>query len=250
MDSLQNLKKEHSEQNVPSDPFNELEKGTTFGDRLKKLIGNRSGRSFAKEVNISYSTIHNYLTNTSQPTLDNLIALAEYTGAELEWLARGRDTVKTSENQINEVREESPKYICDDYVQIDDFRNMQVSAGFGAENGDYHISKIAKVEMAWLQARRLKASDCAMFRVDGDSMEPTLKDEEEIIVDRSKSELKEGKIFVINHGGTMWVKKIQITFDGVKLISDNTKYSPVLLDQDEADNLIVIGQVVRGYRNF
>ncbi|MDH3000356.1 hypothetical protein A1D23_09210 [Chelonobacter oris] len=116
--------------------------------------------------------------------------------------------------------------------------------------GDHYKTNFAKVERAWLKARRLKAADCAMFRVNGDSMEPTLKNDEEIIIDRSKSYLEEGKIFVINHGGTIWVKKVQITFDGVELISDNTEYKPISLNQDEADNLIIIGQVVRGYRNF
>ncbi|MDH2999653.1 repressor [Chelonobacter oris] len=249
MEDFKNKEKEQSEQNAPSDPFHFDEKGTTFGGRLKKLIGNKSGRSFAKEVNISYSTIHNYLTDVSQPTLDNLITLAEHTGAELEWLARGRSSGLSGKHSVNENGIEY-SLSDDDYVQIDDFRNIKISAGFGAENGDHYKTNFAKVERAWLQARRLKAADCAMFRVNGDSMEPTLKNDEEIIIDRSKSCLEEGKIFVINHGGTIWVKKVQITFDGVELISDNTEYKPISLNQDEADNLIVIGQVVRGYRNF
>lgn len=65
----------------------------------------------------------------------------------------------------------------------------------GAENGDYYKANFAKVERAWLQTRQLKASECALFCLDGNSMSATLKDEEEIIVDRSKNELKEGKMF-------------------------------------------------------
>ena len=81
-------------------------------------------------------------------------------------------------------------------------------------------------------------------------MEPTLKDGEEIIVDRSKRELLEGKIFVLNHSGSMLVKKVQFTYNGVELISDNPAYRPLKLNFEEANNLIVIGQVVRGYRDF
>lgn len=83
-----------------------------------------------------------------------------------------------------------------------------------------------------------------------ESMYPTLKDGEEIIVDRSKRELSEGKIFVLNHNGSMLVKKVQFTYDGVELISDNKDYRPLRLDADEANSLIIIGQVVRGYRDF
>ncbi|WP_306383910.1 hypothetical protein [Phocoenobacter skyensis] len=48
----------------------------------------------------------------------------------------------------------------------------------------------------------------------------------------------------------LWVKKAQITFDGVKLLSDNDYYDPVILEQGEANGLIVIGRVVRSYKDF
>lgn len=227
---------------MKKDPFIDSEKGTTFGERLKQLIGSRSGRSFAKDVNISYSTLHNYLTNTSVPTLDNLVALAEYTGVSLEWLATGTGMEQNQSTQTITVE--------DDFVKIDDFRDVRISAGFGADNDDYIDVDTTKVESSWLAARRLKAKDCAMFLVSGDSMYPTLKDGEEIIVDRSKKDLTEGKIFVINHGGSMLVKKIQFSYDGIELISDNSTYRPIQLTADEANSIIVIGQVVRGYRDF
>ena len=48
----------------------------------------------------------------------------------------------------------------------------------------------------------------------------------------------------------MYVKKVQVTPYGIILISQNTEYSPIELDAEQASNLIVIGQVVRGYRDF
>ncbi|WP_410677825.1 XRE family transcriptional regulator [Avibacterium paragallinarum] len=222
--------------NTRVDPFNNLEKGTGFGDRLKEVIGNRSGRAFAKEVNISYSTLHNYLTNVSLPTLDNLITLAKYAGVSIEWLATGEETENCSDN--------------DDFVEIEDCRDIRLSAGNGGFNSDYTELTTTKVERAWLQSRRLNAENCAMFLVSGESMYPTLKDGEEIIVDRSKRNLVDGKIFVLNNDGSMLVKKVQLTYDGVELISDNPTYRPLKLEAEEANNLIVIGQVVRGYRDF
>lgn len=84
----------------------------------------------------------------------------------------------------------------------------------------------------------------------GESIYLVLKDGEEIIVDRSKKELKDGKIFVLNNEGAMLVKKVQITYNGITLISQNTEYTPIELDAEQANSLIVIGQVVRGYRDF
>ena len=62
--------------------------------------------------------------------------------------------------------------------------------------------------------------------------------------------LKDGKIFVLNNEGAMLVKKVQITYSGITLISQNTEYAPIELNAEQANNLIVIGQVVRGYRDF
>ncbi|WP_244151948.1 S24 family peptidase [Rodentibacter myodis] len=136
------------------------------------------------------------------------------------------------------------------FVEIEDCREVRLSAGTGAFNSDYEEINTTKIERAWLQSRRLKAKDCAIFLVSGESMYPTLKDGEEIIVDRSKRELIEGKILVLNHNGAMLVKKVQFTYNGVELISDNPSYRPLKLDAEEANSLIIIGQVVRGYRNF
>ena len=138
----------------------------------------------------------------------------------------------------------------DYYEPIDDFIVVRVSAGLGLENDEQYEIPYTMIESAWFQRSGLKSKHCAMFTVSGESMEPTLKDGEEIIVDRSKQELAEGKIFVLNHNGSMLVKKVQFTYDGVELISDNPAYRPLKLNAEEANNLMIIGQVVRGYRDF
>lgn len=244
METLVNPKKEQKEPKSGQVPFLSSGKGSSFSERLKELIGNKSGRAFAKDAGISYSTLHNYLTNTSLPTLDNLIALATYANVSVQWLATGEE-IKGKEQKENLTTSNDEAF-----VEIEDCREVGLSAGTGAFNSDYQEINTTKVERAWLQARRLKAKDCAMFLVSGESMYPTLKDGEEIIVDRSKCELQEGKIFVLNHNGSMLVKKVQFTYGGVELISDNPSYRPLKLDTEEANSLMVIGQVVRGYRDF
>ena len=243
METLLNPKKEQKEPKIEQVPFHTLGKGSSFSERLKELIGNKSGRAFAKEAGISYSTLHNYLTNTSLPTLDNLIALATYTDVSVQWLATGELT--SGQKHINTETSNDETFSV-----IEDCREVRISAGGGGFNDEYKPYQTTKVEKAWLDSRRLKAEDCAMFLVSGDSMYPTLKDGEEIIVDRSKKELKDGKIFVLNNEGAMLVKKVQITYNGITLISQNTEYAPIELNVEQANSLIVIGQVVRGYRDF
>ena len=243
METLSNPKKEQDKSEKVQVPFQTLGKGSSFSERLKELIGNKSGRAFAKEAGISYSTLHNYLTNTSLPTLDNLIALATYANVSVQWLATGESSEEQDGLNLSASNDEI-------FAEIEDCREVRISAGGGGFNDEYKPYQTTKVEKAWLDSRRLKAEDCAMFLVSGDSMQPTLKDGEEIIVDRSKTDLKDGKIFVLNNEGAMLVKKVQITYNGITLISQNTEYAPIELNTEQANNLIVIGQVVRGYRDF
>lgn len=224
-----------------------------FSNRMK-LIAEKSFKNnyseFARAVGVAQASLARWVKGEADPSRMNLIKIADASGVNLEWLALG----------IGDMDETKPLAVKHDinlqasndetFIEIEDCREVRLSAGGGAFNNDYEEITTTKVERAWLQSRRLKAKDCAMFLVSGESMYPTLKDGEEIIVDRSKRELTEGKIFVLNHNGSMLVKKVQFTYGGVELISDNPSYRPLKLDTEEANSLVVIGQVVRGYRDF
>lgn len=224
-----------------------------FSNRMK-LIAEKSFKNnyseFARAVGVAQASLARWVKGEADPSRMNLIKIADASGVNLEWLALGI-------GDMDEAKPQAVKYDInlqasndETFIEIEDCREVRLSAGGGAFNNGYEEITTTKVERAWLQSRRLKAKDCAMFLVSGESMYPTLKDGEEIIVDRSKRELTEGKIFVLNHNGSMLVKKVQFTYGGVELISDNPSYRPLKLDTEEANSLVVIGQVVRGYRDF
>ncbi|OOF55743.1 repressor [Rodentibacter genomosp. 2] len=218
--------------------------------KISKLKFNDNLSLFARAVGVVQPSLARWVKGEADPTRTNLIKIAEAGGVSLDWLALG---VGDMEGKVTPTMHQNSNFIASNdetFVEIEDCREVRLSAGTGAFNSDYEEINTTKIERAWLQSRRLKAKDCAMFLVSGESMYPTLKDGEEIIVDRSKRELIEGKIFVLNHNGAMLVKKVQFTYNGVELISDNPSYRPLKLDTEEANSLIIIGQVVRGYRDF
>lgn len=224
-----------------------------FSNRMK-LIAEKSFKNnyseFARAVGVAQASLARWVKGEADPSRMNLIKIADASGVNLEWLALGIGDM--DETKSLAVKHDINLHASNDetFIEIEDCREVRLSAGGGAFNNGYEEITTTKVERAWLQSRRLKAKDCAMFLVSGESMYPTLKDGEEIIVDRSKRELTEGKIFVLNHNGSMLVKKVQFTYGGVELISDNPSYRPLKLDTEEANSLVVIGQVVRGYRDF
>lgn len=77
--------------------------------------------------------------------------------------------------------------------------------------------------------------------VHGDSMYPTLHDGDLIIADNLGYDGKEG-IYLINYNGMGFVKRLQRTRDGVKIISDNIAY-PAMEEKEGSDFFKVIGRV-------
>lgn len=83
----------------------------------------------------------------------------------------------------------------------------------------------------------------AASKVRGDSMEPTLFDGDTIICDRNGYDGTDG-IYTIFYKGSGFVKRLQSTGDGVKIISDNPRYEPMFAtEQTENENFTVIGKV-------
>ncbi len=61
----------------------------SLADRLRYLIGNRSTRAAAKAWQLSYSTLNNYMTRGTEPSLSVAAKIAEFEGVSIEWLAWG-----------------------------------------------------------------------------------------------------------------------------------------------------------------
>ena len=79
------------------------------------------------------------------------------------------------------------------------------------------------------------------IRVAGDSMEATLRDGDEILVDRTPRPLRDG-IHVVRSGDALLVKRLDTARAGtILLISDNPAYPTVELAPKELE---VIGRVV------
>ena len=84
-------------------------------------------------------------------------------------------------------------------------------------------------------------SKLAASRVKGDSMEPTLFNGDIIICDLGGYDGTDG-IYTIIYKGNGFVKRLQRTSDGVKIISDNRHYDP-MFENSESEDFRVIGKV-------
>ena len=137
-------------------------------------------------------------------------------------------------------------------LMIDSFSSINVSAGFGSFNeGVTKPDEQTPYSAALLRKLGVNPKYAAVFWADGISMRPTIDDGDQMLVDLKRKEIKGDKIYLVQNGSSVWVKRVKIRWDGVELISDNREeYPPVLLSKDEAENLQVIGQLVHLGKNM
>ncbi|OCL81613.1 putative HTH-type transcriptional regulator [Arcobacter porcinus] len=79
------------------------------------------------------------------------------------------------------------------------------------------------------------------IKVIGDSMYPTLKDKELILIDKNKNRYNSSSVFLINTTSGLFVKRLKINRNNIDLISDNKEYSNLTLCVDE---ITILGEVL------
>ncbi len=118
---------------------------------------------------------------------------------------------------------------------------LGASAGPGAWAAEEQPIGAFRFAARWLRGQGLDPSQLSAIAVTGDSMEPTLRDGDEILVDRSRRAPSDG-IHVVRTGDALLVKRLETGRPGaIGLISDNPAYRAIELPAGEVE---VIGRVV------
>ena len=119
--------------------------------------------------------------------------------------------------------------------------DLDAAAGVGALNGNESPYGVLRFSSGWLRQQGLDPAHLSAINVSGDSMQPTLRDGDEILVDRSPRALRDG-IHVVRVGEGLLVKRLDLARPGrIGLISDNPAYPPLDLAREEVE---IIGRVV------
>jgi hypothetical protein len=118
------------------------------------------------------------------------------------------------------------------------------SAGAGALTDAEALAGKVGFDEAWLRKMGVDPAQISLIRVEGDSMQPTLNDGDDIMVDNAAAgrPLKDG-VHVLRMDDVLMVKRIKVAKAGrLSVLSDNPAY-PSWPDLD-ASALTVLGRVV------
>lgn len=149
-----------------------------------------------------------------------------------------------SESELGGIEEKSytqaPMLKDEDFVAIPRL-SIAVAAGPGQFAGNESPFDNFGFSGRWLRDNGFDPKMLSSVTVEGDSMEPLLRDGDEILVDRSPGPLRDG-VHVVRMGETLMVKRLSRAGQGrVSLLSQNLAYPPLDVSLGEIE---VIGRVV------
>jgi len=225
-----------------------------FSGRLCSILGKQSARAFALRAGISTTAFHHYLKGNSEPTRPVMIAIAQTAGVNIEWLTTGAGPMKKGETlpapiepavftitnlEGRQVEFRPSPSLC--HLPILDLR---ASCGSGSMIDSEAVHAVFSATASWVR-RELGANpeDLSLVFADGDSMADTIKSEEIVIVDRSKTRRPGDGIWVFLYDEGLFIKRLQfMPGKQIKVKSDNPRYEPYTLTPDDSFHLL--GRVI------
>ena len=236
-----------------------------FQDRLKSRINhnNWSQTRTAKEAGLSPSYIRKTFEAGTRPKLEALEKLAAVLNVDPNWLLPDYEDLDVVEienarpavegikaaRQKRKAGTKKKKASKQDTTIGHDFAvpepDLRLSAGGGFVVGEENTKRKWNFDESYIRQLRLDDADLIVCEVSGDSMEPTLRSGDHVMVNRSDVKIGVPGVFAIWDSDALVVKRLEIIPGQepamIRLISDNLHHSKydVL-----AEDTRIIGRVV------
>ena len=210
-----------------------------FSERIKLISeeffkGNIS--KFAKTIGVSQPSLTKWLNYGTDISRSNLIKIIEATGTNPEWLILGKGQMKTQSNSPN---------ANDSVVMIPSYSYIDVSVTVKHFDKSIQPDSEEPYSIKCLERLGAEARNLAVFWASDNSMQPTIEEADKLLIDLSVKEIKNDRIYLIQNGSSMWIKRIRFLWDSVEIVSDNkSKYAPITISPQEAKELKILGQVI------
>lgn len=236
----------------------------SFADRLVALIGEGSRNAFAKKCGIGETSLRQYLDGGT-PGLDKVVQIAKAENVSVHWLATGEgpprlqpqgaltpDGTEREHGGRMQVESMELRAIDADMVYLPQL-NVTASAGLGVVPPDEQVENFIAIKREYLRYIDVSPAHAHITTLGGHSMKPTLLDRDLIIVDTSKTEVLNERIYAVMYGETVLAKRIQILWDGsLRLMSDNKAdgYTDEVVSAEDRDKVHIVGQIKGYLRHF
>ena len=134
-----------------------------------------------------------------------------------------------------------------DFIKIPVYGNVTASMGYGITVYDENQTGVYEISQKLAKDIGIIPGKTEMIFASGDSMYPTIEGGDSLLIDTSKKEIHDGRIYCVRVEGQLYAKRLQkIPPNTVKVISDNEKkYDPFYVDfsKDINFDFEVIGEI-------
>ncbi|MGH7905633.1 MAG: S24 family peptidase [Candidatus Binataceae bacterium] len=187
----------------------------------------------ARGIGVSDNAIYKWTSGRGQPSVLNLVALAQAAQVSVEWLATGRESGGIG----------ARPHLNGDYAFPP--RGKIRGRGRGAAVKSDQLVDYLAFNSDWL-SRHLGAArpgGLILLEIIGDSMAPTLTEGDLALADADQRRIGHDGLFVLRDDHELMVKRLQRRrLDGALMIrSDNPAYSPIVAPAAQID---VVARVI------
>lgn len=215
-------------------------------ERLRLAVQSAGGPGeVAKRAGVPLSTLGGYLAG-GEMKLSSAMAIAEAAGVRLDWLALGIEPMSGSERVAGRDEGSGCALVLSPGTVLIDRHEARAAAGNTGALTDTGVIDRVVFSESWVRTvLRRKPQNLAILEAAGDSMEPTIRDGDVIMIDVAVEDLVSGRIYVVELAGELLVKRIQRRVNGNLLVlSDNSRYPPEEVPAEAGKRLRIIGEVV------
>ena len=193
----------------------------SFWNKVKAILSEQGKNQewLCEQTGIVIGTLRNWIYYKRLPNIDDGTRIIESFGMTMEQF------------------KVYPDHLTEDVINIPVYEQA-FSAGRGQELPD--SADVIDYVALPSHLRKYRENLCASY-VRGESMEPTLFDNDIILYDNLGYNGTDG-IYAINYRGAAFVKRLQRDKDCVHILSDNPKYKE-MTEGDESQDFRVIGKV-------
>ena len=213
--------------------------GEALGTKLAFALGTARGHT---KANISH-----WETEKHSPNLQQMLAIAKITGKSLPASIidglRGSDPVVLFPGTLRVVVSDAND---DTFVQVPMVK-LRLSAGVTGFNTEpeHHDGGTVGMRRDWVERKRLNPASLIAILVKGQSMEPTLYEDDIVVINTADRKPVVGEVFAVNFNGEPVVKRMQKDGGRWWLASDNPDQRTYSRRACEGDSCLIIGRVVR-----
>lgn len=222
----------------------EEENRRLFATRLREVVGKMGGPKAASDaLDVPLSTLNTYLAGQADPKVSVAMRIASAARTSLAYLSGLTTILDASKLDFGRVEQLSETYDDGDVVMIPR-RSVRVSAGLGLANDDFKDDEKIPMSRALLRRLGVSPANAHIVQASGDSMEETIADADDVLIDIGDTALKSEGIYTVAVGDLAMIKRVQpfAMMDSVTLISDNQRYPPTTIRRADQAQFRVIGR--------